>query len=95
MDGSPAFKLKDKLGDAPLLEWQYSYNPPKFSAWRRKEVTEEVLGMAKAVDDIVDKGSFYNFGHWSFNGGFKCYPDWQTIEEDEGIGSCDENDQFQ
>jgi len=95
VDGSPAFKLKDELGDAPLLEWHYSYSPPKFSAWRRKEVTEEVVGMAKAVDDIVDKGSFYNFGHWSFNGGFKCYRDWRTIEEDEGIGSCDENDQFQ
>ena len=84
------FQLKDKLGDAPLLEWQYSYNPPKFSAWRRKEVTEEVLGMADVLSDPID-----NFGHWSFNGGFKCYRKWRTIEEDEGLGSCDENDTFQ
>jgi hypothetical protein len=67
VDGSPAFKLKDELADAPLLEWHYSYSQPKFSAWRRKEVT--VVEMAKAVTDIVDEGSFYNFGHWSFNGG--------------------------
>ena len=58
VDDSPAFKLKDELGDAPLLEWHYSYSPPKFSAWRRKVVTEEVVGTEWTVNDIVDKGSF-------------------------------------
>ena len=60
-DDSPVFKLKAGLGDAPLLEWHYSYSPPKFSAWRRKEVTEEVVGMAKAVEDIIEMGSFFNY----------------------------------
>ena len=94
-DDSPAFKLKDELGDAPLLEWQYSYSPPKFSSLRRKEVTEDVVGMANDIEDLVEKGSFYNFGHWSLNGGFKCFRQWRTIEEEEGLGSCDENDTFQ
>ena len=66
VDKSPKFKLKDELGDAPLLEWRYSSNPPRFSAWRRKESTEKLV---EAIG--MEEDHNYLYGSWSFNGGFK------------------------
>ena len=65
VDGSPKFKLKDELGDGPLLEWQYRDSPPKFSAWRRKVVMDYVVEHFKDLEGLVSEGHFYNYGHWS------------------------------
>ena len=83
------FKLKEELGDAPLLEWQYRDSPPKFSAWRRKVVTDYVVEHFKDLEGLVSEGHFYNYGHWSFNGGFKYCREWRFEPEPEEIGSCD------
>ena len=81
VDGSPMFRLKGGLGDAPPLKWQYRDRPPKFSAWQRKVVTEKLLEVAK----IAEKED-YHFGHWSLNGGFKLRREQRHIQEKEGIG---------
>ena len=82
VDKSPKFKLKDELGDAPLLEWRYSSNPPRFSAWRRKESTEKLV-----VAIGMEEDHNYLYGSWSFNGGFKYDREWRIIEEDDAYCS--------
>ena len=84
-DSSPICKLEAQVNDAPLVNWHYRYTIPQVSIWRRRFSVPE--------DDCDNRE--YSYGHWNINGGFLYDRFWRIEEEEEGIGTCDENDTYQ
>ena len=84
-DGTPICRVKSEK-DAPKCRLRQSPAYLKESVWT-PNYTEDV--------DMIEKFNSDTYGDWYSNPRFRYERHWEIVVEEEGIGTCDEDDTFQ